>query len=91
MIQEHAAVNVPPPTVPEVRASLERLLGPDFSGIWAAVCVQARIAPEAQLISETEFDELLEAMCARGSICRVIAMSWKIRRTAARKLAEIGR
>lgn len=83
--------DVSPPTVPEVRESLERLLGPDFAEVWQAVWVQSRIAPEAHMITDVEFDDLLEAMCARGSICRVIAMSWKIRRTAARKLAEIGR
>jgi hypothetical protein len=91
MIRSTASTDIATPTVPEVRESLERLLGPEFTDVWQDVCLRACIAPEAHMITDVEFDELLEAMCARGSICRVIAMSWKIRRTAARKLAEIGR
>jgi hypothetical protein len=91
MIEQPTVTSVPPPTVPEVRASLARLLGPEYDETWTAVCQRADIAPEAITISEPEFDALLDAMCERGSISRVIAMSWKIRRTAARKLAEIGR
>ena len=91
MTRTTTSADIATPTVPEVRESLERLLGPAFAEVWQDVCLRARVSPEAHMITDVEFDELLEAMCARGSICRVIAMSWKIRRTAARKLAEIGR
>ena len=89
--ERHAPVSHP--TVGDVRESAERLLGNEFATIWADVCHQAGVAdePAAVDLDADAFGRLLDALAGKGSTSRVIAMSWKIRRTAALKLAELGR
>lgn len=91
MIQEHDGVSIADPSMAEVRVSLERVIGADFDALWSGICSEARVTPDADTVSDDEFDAVIDAMCRRGSVSRVIGMSWRIRRTAARKLAELGR
>jgi hypothetical protein len=74
-----------------VRGSLAHVLGAEFETTWTDVCREVPIDPAADTIVDAEFERLITLLAERGSTCRVIAMSWKIRRTAARKLAALGR
>ena len=51
----------------------------------------ARIDPDAEQVDDLAFDRLLDSLAEQDPRSRVIATSWRIRRTAARKLAELGR
>lgn len=86
-----AGPQVADPEVRDVRESLTRVLGDDFEATWADVCGRVPIDPLADVIVDAEFERLITLLAERGSTCRVIAMSWKIRRTAFRKLAALGR
>ena len=79
------------PRVDEVRESLRRLLGDDYEAAWAAACARVPMNIDTPVLDEDQFERLLDGLAERGSLSRVIAMSWRIRRTAARKLSELGR
>lgn len=79
------------PTVSDIRSGMERLLTEDFDAVWAELCAAARIPVSTVTLDDTEMDRLLAALAARDALCRVLAMSWQIRRTAARKLSALGR
>jgi hypothetical protein len=49
------------------------------------------VATDAATIDDDHFDRLLDAIAAHNRLCRVMAMSWRIRRTAAFKLATLNR
>lgn len=79
-----------PPTLVDVRTGLNRTLGSQFEDAWLKICVRADISPDADSLDDAQFDQLLDAIADHDRLCRVIAMSWRIRRTAARKLADLG-
>ncbi len=79
------------PTVSDIRSGMEQLLTDDFDAVWAELCAAAQIPASIVTLDDTGMDRLLAAVAARDSLCRVLAMSWQIRRTAARKLAALGR
>ena len=83
--------SVVPPTVDDVRLGLQRTLGCEFVTVWAAVCATLAVAPEITTLPADRFDELLTAVSHHDRLCHVLAMSWRIRCTAARKLAELDR
>ena len=79
------------PTVDQVRDVLRRVLGDLFEQTWSRACVAARVDPDADHADDVGFDRLLDSLAEQDPLSRVIATSWRIRRTAARKLAELGR
>lgn len=80
------------PTVGDVRDGLRATLdADDFDRVWADVCRTTSISPDASTVSEATLDHLLTEISAQDRLCNVLAMSWRIRCTAARKLAELGR
>ncbi|GAA1881901.1 hypothetical protein [Lapillicoccus jejuensis] len=85
----HAAV---PPTVTDVRDGLEATLpADDFELVWAEVCARVGVPTTVSVLDDAQLDSLLTQVAAQGSLCRVLAMSWRIRATAARKLTQLGR
>lgn len=82
---------VAPPTVGDLKTGLGRTLGQDFESAWADICARADIGTDAATIDDDHFDRLLDAIAAHDRLCRVMAMSWRIRRTAAFKLATLNR
>lgn len=79
------------PTLADVRAGLTKTLGDEYDGAWQAACSKAHVAPDATAVDDAQFDALLTAIGERDRLCHVLALSWRIRRTAARKLSELGR
>ena len=79
------------PTLDDLRTGLSRTLGPDFVAAWADICRRADISADVTTLDDRSFDRLLEAIAEQDRLCRVMAMSWRIRRTAAQKLAAINR
>ena len=80
-----------PPTVEDVRIGLRRTLGENFDTVWPDVCARLGVPSDTQTLPDDRFDDLLTAISGHDRLCHVLAMSWRIRRTAARKLAELGR
>lgn len=80
-----------PPAVEDVRIGLRRTLGENFDTVWPDVCARLGMPPDAQTLPDDRFGDLLTAIADHDRLCHVLAMSWRIRRTAARKLAELGR
>jgi hypothetical protein len=79
------------PSFSDIRGGLAKTLLDDFQPAWAEICRSAGIAPDCHDLDDEAIDHLLEVIAGRDPLCRVLAMSWRIRRTAAQKLAEIGR
>ncbi|MEZ5216007.1 MAG: hypothetical protein R2705_02380 [Ilumatobacteraceae bacterium] len=79
------------PDILDVKHSLERVLGEEFDAIWADICTSCALGGDEQHLDDGPLDKLLDTLISKGAICRVVAMSWKIRRTAAHKLAALGR
>jgi hypothetical protein len=82
---------VPPPTIDDFRLTLRRSFGDDFNSVWEKMCASAGIPPDARSLDDQQADRLLDVIAAKDRLCHVISMSWRIRLTAARKLAELGR
>lgn len=80
------------PTVVDVREGLAATLPAEtFDLVWAEVCARVGVPTTVSVLHEDELDRLLTHVAAQGSLCRVLAMSWRIRSTAARKLTQLGR
>lgn len=79
------------PTIADVRVGLTRVLGEGFEDVWGLACAAVPIPKDLQDLDDDQFDQLLSRIADQGPLCRVLAMSWWIRRTAALKLAELGR
>lgn len=80
-----------PPTVEDLREGLRKTLGDGYEEAWRSMCSTLRIDPTASTLTDEEFDRLLDEVASHDRLCHVLSMSWRIRRTAARKLAELGR
>jgi hypothetical protein len=70
---------------------LSRLLGDRYPCVWMGLCSAVGIDAESPVVNDDEFDRLLDEMAQQDALCHVLAMSWRIRRTAAAKLAALGR
>ncbi len=80
------------PTVDDIRTGLLRVLGEDeLATLWAASCTRLGVPAETRALSEDQVDRLLGMVAQHDRLCHVMAMSWRIRSTAARKLAALGR
>jgi hypothetical protein len=82
---------IQPPTLADIREGLKRMITEDFDSVWDEICRTAGVSPSAGSLDEAGTDRLLNAVGNYDRMCTVMAMSWRIRLTAARKLAEIGR
>ncbi len=80
-----------PLTLQDVRTGLSRALREDYEATWLAACAAAGTDPGPGDADDPAFDRLLDGIAAQSPLCRVMAMSWRIRRTAARKLEALGR
>jgi len=79
------------PTIDDVRGALTRTLREDFEPAWREACTRVGIHPDAHALGDEEFDRLIAEIATIDPLSRVMALSWRIRRTAARKLAALGR
>jgi hypothetical protein len=80
------------PTVLDVRAGLTQTLGAEESDrLWSSICTEVGVHTDATDLDAEQLDRLLTALSGHGRLCNVLAMSWRIRATAARKLADLGR
>jgi len=82
------------PTVEDLRIGLQRILGDEFDGIWDVLCVGSGIDPQdpdGEGISNAHVDVLLESIADHDPLCRIISMSWRIRRSASEGLESAGR
>ena len=79
------------PTLSQVRRALERVLGNEFDGTWHRLCDRLTVDPTADDVDDEQFDRVLTGLEEADPLSRVVATSWRIRRTAARKLAELNR
>jgi len=79
------------PTVRDIRDALSRTLRDDFELCWKQACAHVGIEVDEMAPSDEEFDRLITEIATIDPLCHVMAMSWRIRRTAARKLAALGR
>lgn len=80
------------PTVTDVREGLAATLPADtFELVWAEVCARTGVPTTVSDLDEADLERLLTHVAGQGSLCRVLAMSWRIRATAARKLTQLGR
>jgi hypothetical protein len=74
------------PTVGDVRGGLRRMLGDTFDDVWEVVCAQAGVRTDAQDLAPEPFEALLTALSEQDQLCRMLVLSWRIRRTAALEL-----
>jgi len=79
------------PSVGDLRRGLKQVLDEGYEAVWASICTRAGADPTAANLNDGDFEALLSALGDLGPLCAVLATSWRIRRTAARKLAELGR
>ncbi len=79
------------PTFASARDGVRQVLGEDFAATWLAVCAAADVPETATGLDDADFTRFLAIVSEESPLLRVLAMSWQIRRTASRKLAEIGR
>lgn len=80
------------PTVDDVREGLRATLTPVvFERVWAEVCAQISVPTTVSSLPDSELDALLDQIATQDRLCKVLAMSWRIRCTAARKLHQLGR
>jgi hypothetical protein len=79
------------PSAVDVEKGLAQVLGEEGPMVWSDICAQAHVGPAANTIDGTDLDRLLDVLAAQSRLCAVLAMSWRIRRTAAQRLAELGR
>ncbi len=63
----------------------------DAESVWREICERASLPPTASFLSEREFDALVDQIAVHDPLCNLLARSVRIRRTAARRLAELGR
>jgi len=91
MITFGPTTRITAPTIGDVRGSLQQVLQEEFDPVWTVVCAAVPVAVTVEQLDEEGLDRFIAALAEQGPLCRVVAMSWKIRRTAARKLAELGR
>ena len=75
----------------DMRVAAARVFGDDHPATWDTLCAAADVAPDAVDASDEQIDAVLDGLAAHDPLGRVMAMSWRIRRTAARKLTELGR
>ena len=81
-----------PPTVDDVRDGLRATLAPvDFERVWTEVCAHVGVPTTVSSLPDSELDALLDQIATQDRLCKVLAMSWRIRCTAARKLHALGR
>jgi len=81
----------PSPGIEDVRFGLSKALLGAYEPAWAEICRECGIVPDCTHLDAAKFDHLLEVLARRDPLCRVLAMSWRIRRTAFQKLEQIGR
>lgn len=79
------------PTVGDVRTGLQQSLGTSYDAVWAELCDRLRVQPDVASLAPDQLDRLLDQLSQHDPLCRVLAMSWRIRCTASRKLAAVGR
>ena len=80
------------PTVHDVRTGLVQTLGAqEGEAVWTSLCTSLGVPAGVDELDPGRFEELLTLLSHHDRLCHVLAMSWRIRSTAARKLAEIGR
>ncbi len=80
------------PTVHDVRTGLEQSLGlKGGEAVWSSLCAALGVRTDVASLEPDRFEELLTLLSRHDRLCHVLAMSWRIRATAARKLADIGR
>jgi hypothetical protein len=79
------------PTVTDIRDRLERALGAEFDAAWADLCERANIRSDVPPDDELSIEVLLDQVALRDPLCQVMSLSWRIRRTANRKLHALGR
>ncbi|MGD0810363.1 MAG: hypothetical protein ABSA91_11735 [Acidimicrobiales bacterium] len=82
---------VSPPSIQDVRHGMARALGDNFAETWGTICDRCHVPMDAEALNDNDFSRLLDGIADHNALCRVLAMSWKIRRTADRKLTELGR
>ena len=94
--EEKATVNNSPgrlhnPTITDIRDALGRTLREDFELAWKQACTHVGIDVDRSEVTDEQFDRLIAEIATIDPLSHVMAMSWRIRRTASRKLAALGR